>query len=200
VAGTGLGTEAHAPSARHTVDRAGPAFDGEEEAGLSGRTLPPADGRDALGVARALAHRGPRPAGSAAERFAHGFVERAFRRAGLRVGVQPFVVPGRGTSRNVIGVLDTPASCLRIVMAHADTTPAGPGANDNASGVGVVVAVARRLRQLGPTCDVWLVANGAEERIYTGSNDHLGALALARRARARGGGRRRGFSLPPQQV
>jgi aminopeptidase YwaD len=159
-----------------------------------------ADGRDALAVARRLATDGPRPAASVAERRAHAFVARAFRRAGLRVGIQPVAVPGRGASRNVIGVLDTPRSRLRIVMAHTDTMPAGPGANDNASGVGVVVAVARRLRRLAPSCDVWLVATGAEERGYTGSPDHLGALALARRARARGGATRLRFALSLDEV
>ena len=62
-------------------------------------------------------------------------------------------------------------------MAHADSMPAGPGAEDNASGLGVLAALAPRLR--APECDVWLVATGAEERLYTGSPDHLGALALA---------------------
>lgn len=114
--------------------------------------------------------------------------------------MQPVAVPGHGASRNVIGVHDTPRSCLRIVMAHADTMPAGPGANDNASGVGVVVALARRLEALAPSCDVWLVAIGAEERGYTGSPDHLGALALARRARARGGARRLRFALSLDEV
>ena len=70
-------------------------------------------------------------------------------------------------------------------MAHTDST-GGPGANDNASGLGVLAALAPRLRAVAPACDVWLVATGAEERIYTGSPDHLGALALARRVRARG--------------
>jgi hypothetical protein len=65
-------------------------------------------------------------------------------------------------------------------MAHTDSTPNAPGANDNASGVGVVTELAGRLERIGPACDVWLVATGAEERIYTGSPDHLGALALAR--------------------
>src|SRR5918999_1641486 len=83
-----------------------------------------------------------------------------------------------------------PASCLRIVMAHTDTTPSAPGANDNASGLGVVAALAGRIGEIDPRCDVWLVATGAEERVYTGSPDHLGAPALARRARARGGARR----------
>ena len=142
-------------------------------------------GADASRQAVALARLGPRPAASRSEGRAHARVARRFRRAGLRVRVQRFGVPGRGRSRNVIGSSRGRARCLRIVMAHTDTTPAGPGANDNASGVGVLMALAQRLRRLGAPCDVWLVATGAEERVYTGSRDHLGALALARRVRAR---------------
>jgi aminopeptidase YwaD len=66
------------------------------------------------------------------------------------------------------------------VMAHTDSMPAGPGAEDNASGLGALAALAPRLAALEPRCEVWLVATGAEERLYTGSPDHLGALALAR--------------------
>jgi aminopeptidase YwaD len=112
---------------------------------------------------------------------------RTFRAAGLRVTIQRFGVPGRGRSRNVIAALDTPRRCLRIAMAHTDSAAGAPGANDNASGLGVLAAVAGHLRRPDPPCDVWLVATGAEERVYTGSPDHLGALALARRVRARGG-------------
>jgi hypothetical protein len=100
----------------------------------------------------------------------------------------------------VIGIHATAGSCLKIVMAHADTTAHGPGANDNASGVGVVTALARRLDGIAPRCDVWLVATGAEERIFTGSPDHLGALALARRARARGGHERLRYALSLDEV
>jgi Zn-dependent M28 family amino/carboxypeptidase len=155
---------------------------------------------DAYGVATQVSGWGPRPAASAREARAHRLMQRVFRRASLRVGVQEFRVPGRGRSRNVIGVYDTPRTCLRIVMAHTDTTPAGPGANDNASGLGVVASLAGRLRLIGPWCDVWLVATGAEERVYTGSPDHLGALALARRARSHGARRRLRFALSLDEV
>lgn len=138
--------------------------------------------RDAIRIASL----GPRPAAGPAERRAHRLVAARFRSAGLAVRVQRFRVLGRGRSRNVIGVFQTPRRCLRIVMAHADTTPAGPGANDNASGVGTVMTLARRLELIRPRCDVWLVATGAEERLYTGSPDHLGARALARSVRVRG--------------
>lgn len=136
--------------------------------------------------ARSLATGGPRPAASAAERHAHLRVARAFRDAGLRVGFERFDVPGKGRSRDVVGALDTPASCLRIVMAHTDSMPQTPGAVDNASGVGTLVALAPRLRALHPPCDVWLVATGSEERLYTGRPNHLGASALLRRVRREG--------------
>jgi hypothetical protein len=138
--------------------------------------------------ARSLALAGPRPAASAAERRAHRRVADAFAAAGLTVAHDRFTVPGKGRSRNVIGVLDRPRQCLTILMAHTDTVPPSPGAEDNASGVGTLVALAPRVAALAPDCDVWLVATGAEERIYTGQPDHLGAGALVRRVRARRAG------------
>ncbi|MBA2505998.1 MAG: M28 family peptidase [Thermoleophilaceae bacterium] len=106
-----------------------------------------------------------------------------FEAAGLSVSTQSFGTrPGR--SRNVIGVKKGSQGCLKIFMAHADSAGGDePGANDNASGVGALVALAPLLEGRG--CETWLVATGAEERVYTGSPDHLGALALARRARNR---------------
>src|ERR687897_395519 len=84
--------------------------------------------------------------------------------AGLETRFTRFRVPNRGTgwSRNVVGEFDGPHRCLKIVMAHTDSVPEGPGANDNASGVGVLVALARRLATIDPHCDVWLAATGAE--------------------------------------
>ena len=111
---------------------------------------------------------------------------RRFRAAGLAVRVQRFAT-ARGRSRNVIGMIrsrpptpDRVRRCVRVLMAHADLVAEGPGALDNASGLGVLAALAPRLEAIDPPCDVWLVATGAEERLYTGSPDHLGALALTR--------------------
>jgi aminopeptidase YwaD len=136
--------------------------------------------------ARSLALAGPRPAAGAGERRAHRQVADAFRAAGLTVTHDRFTVPGKGRSRNVIGVAERPDDCLWILMAHADTVPPAPGAEDNASGVGTLVALAPGVAALAPRCDVWLVATGAEERIYTGQPDHLGASALVRRVQRRG--------------
>ena len=107
-----------------------------------------------------------------------------FRAAGLRTGFERFTAPGKGVSRDVIGIRDSPVRCLVIVMAHADTVPPAPGADDNASGVGTIVALAAALAAgPAPACDTWLVSTGSEERPYTGRPDHLGAKALVERLR-----------------
>ena len=128
-----------------------------------------------------IAGMGPRPAAGAGEARAQRYMAGRFRAAGLRVATERFRVPRRGTSRNVIGVLDTRHRCLVVLLAHADSSPRGPGAIDNASGMGVLAALAPRLEGLRPGCDVWLASTGAEERFYTGSPDHLGSLTLVRR-------------------
>jgi hypothetical protein len=135
--------------------------------------------------ARSLALAGARPAGSAAERRAHALVESRFRAAGLRIGHDRFTVPGKGPSRNVVGIHDTRAGCLTVLVAHVDSVPPAPGANDNASGVGTLVALAPRLARIRPSCDVWLIATGAEERPYTRQPDHLGARAAVARVKRR---------------
>jgi aminopeptidase YwaD len=130
---------------------------------------------------------GLRPAGSRGELLAERYVERRFRAAGLRIGRERFSVPGRGRSGNVIGAYGPRrARCLKIVTAHADTSLVSPGGNDNASGTGVLVALAPRLRLLHPRCTVWLVATGAEERFVYHGRNHLGAEALLRGVRRRG--------------
>jgi aminopeptidase YwaD len=147
----------------------------------------PPSAAEAQSFAVSLARQGPRPAGSAAERRAHLRVAARLGSVGLRVGYERFGVPGHGTSRDVIGIRDAPGDCLVIAMAHTDTVPPAPGADDNASGVGTLVALARALATGPvPACDVWLVATGSEERPYTGQPDHLGASALVRRLRSAG--------------
>ncbi len=136
-------------------------------------------GEDARDFAAWVAGDGARPAASVAERRAQVRLRRRFVRAGLSVRVQRFSTP-RGRSRNLIGVRAGRRPCVRVLMAHADTVPPSPGAEDNASGLGLLAALAPRLDRVDPPCTVWLVATGAEERIYTGSADHLGALALRR--------------------
>ncbi len=129
---------------------------------------------------------GARAASSRGETRAQNWVAAQFRSAGLVVSIDRFRVPGKGTSRNVIGELDGPASCLKVMVAHVDSGPDGPGANDNASGVGVLVSLAHELKALNPDCDVWLASTGAEERGFTHAANHLGAAALVARVQRLG--------------
>jgi Peptidase family M28 len=143
---------------------------------------------------------GARPEGSRGERRAHDYVAERFRAAGLQVGVSPFGVPGRRPSRNVIGRLDTPSDCLTVLMAHTDNVPPGLGAIDNASGVGVLIALAPRLAGLNPPCDVWLVATGSEERTVTGLGYHAGSAALVQQIKAEGWAAEVRFALSIDEV
>jgi Peptidase family M28 len=143
---------------------------------------------------------GMRPSASANERRAHQYVARQFRAAGLNVSINPFRVPGRGQSRNVVAKLDTPAQCLVVLMAHTDNVPPGLGAIDNASGVGVLVALAPDLAGLNPGCDVWLVATGSEERDVTGLSYHAGAAALVKQVKAEGRADDLRFALSVDEV
>src|SRR5215208_1789233 len=152
---------------RFAMLAAGVAVLGVLAAGVAGAGAQTSD--PGYQFARSLALAGPRPAGSAAERRAHDRVAARFRAAGLRVGTDSFAVPGHGRSRNIVGVFDTTADCLVVLLAHADSVPPAPGADDNASGVGTLVGLAPRLKTITPGCDVWLIATGAEERPFTGS-------------------------------
>jgi hypothetical protein len=143
---------------------------------------------------------GSRPSTSKNERRAHQYVARQFRAAGLEVSLNSFEVPGRGKSRNVVGKLDTSASCLRILMAHTDSVPPGHGAIDNSSGVGVLVALAPKLTSLEPGCDVWLVATGSEERVVTGLPYHAGAAALVKQVKNENRGSDLRFAISLDEV
>jgi hypothetical protein len=152
---------------------------------------PPPLAAEAHRIAAEVASRiGPRPSTSPAEARALDLAEARFRAAGLDVLRDPFAVPYLGRSSNVIGRYGSPVRCLKILVAHADSVTIAPGANDNGSGLGLVVALADRLRELRPRCGIWLVATGSEERGVTRTLSHLGAAQLVARVRAAGVARR----------
>ena len=132
-------------------------------------------GARALDTVRALAGFGPRPAGSPNERRARDLVTARLRALGYRVVVQRVPLPQGGSSANVVAV---PRGLPRVLLvAHLDGVRAGPAANDNASGVAVLLELARALRG---EAGVLLAVTGAEERVETGSRSHLGAVRLLR--------------------
>jgi hypothetical protein len=155
---------------------------------------PALSGERAHATVRALAALGPRVAGSAAERRAGRLVEARLRSLGYRVSVQEFPLPRGGSSRNVVGLSGEPVRA--VVVAHLDGVSAGPAANDNGSGVAVMLELARALRGVD---GVLVAALGAEERAETGSSLHLGSLRLLRGLSA-AGRRRIGFAVSLDMV
>lgn len=107
------------------------------------------------------------------------------RSAGWTVNEEPFALPQGGVTANVVAVQDGPRPGRHVVVgAHLDTVPGSPGANDNASGVGVLVALARELADETPGVPVVLVAFGAEEyqpseprRHHVGSEQYAASYA-----------------------
>jgi hypothetical protein len=90
-----------------------------------------------------------------------------------------------GISRNVIFELPGSGSELVVVGAHYDSAIGTPGANDNASGVAVTLALARRLAQYRFEHTLRFVLFANEEAPYF-HTELMGSLVHARGCRARG--------------
>jgi Peptidase family M28/Domain of unknown function (DUF4214) len=123
-----------------------------------------------------LAAPGPREAGTARESAAFDFVAADLSAIGVGTTRRPVPLPNGRTSANLSASFgDGP---VRILFgAHVDTVPSSPGADDNASGVAVLLELARRLRngttRVPPGTAVELVWFGAEERLAgRPANDH----------------------------
>lgn len=80
-------------------------------------------------------------------------------------------------SRNVLA--RTGESCRVVVGGHFDSVPAGPGANDNASGTATTIELARVLRPLADQGRLCFMAFGAEELGLWGSRLWVRSLSDA---------------------
>jgi peptidase M28-like protein len=109
-------------------------------------------------------------------------VESVFREFGFEVRREPVIRPDGGSSDNVIGRLPgvNYASGYLLVGAHYDTVAGSPGANDNASGVAVMLSVAEALSETA--APVGFVAFAAEERQPPTGRDLNGSRAYAERS------------------
>ncbi|WP_426244325.1 M28 family metallopeptidase [Nocardioides sp. LHG3406-4] len=132
---------------------------------------------------------GPRHATSPAFREAAAWVTGRFEGLGMRVRQQRVETPGgvswgvpvdAGASANVIASSPdyAPDRPHLVVGAHLDTVPQAPGAEDNASGIGVLLGVAKAIRERPTRLPVVLVAFGAEEPRGAGdAHHHYGSRA-----------------------
>ncbi|NDL57502.1 M28 family metallopeptidase [Phytoactinopolyspora mesophila] len=126
---------------------------------------------------------GPREASSDAFHEAAADVEDEFTELGYEVTQVPVPVPAgdswgvavpEGESANVIAdpAGFEPTEAHIIIGAHLDTVPQAPGAEDNASGVAVMLELARMAAAEPPGTPVRFIAFGAEEPRGPGDDLH----------------------------
>ncbi len=115
---------------------------------------------------------GPRKAGTVNESRARDYIKTQFQSMGYEVRTESFSLPNGATSENVIATKTGTSAGRLVIGAHYDSKSNAPGANDNASGVAVILELARILKdvQAKPTID--FVAFGAEEIVDSNPDHH----------------------------
>ncbi|KAB8317043.1 M28 family peptidase [Tolypothrix campylonemoides VB511288] len=89
----------------------------------------------------------------------------------LNVNAQRRVVTGRNIIAHLAGVTQPKI----ILGGHYDSVPGSPGANDNASGTAVVLALARNLSNTPTARQAWFIAFDGEEDGLHGSRAFVNA-------------------------
>lgn len=129
---------------------------------------------------------GARAAGSPQEAQAAEYIQTALGSLGYKTELQSFSVTtrargGRTTfkSANVIAVKPGLSNSTIIVGAHYDSTDDGKGADDNASGVAVMLEVAEKVKDIPTPYTIRFVAFGSEEIDLDGSHFYVDQMSGA---------------------
>ena len=117
---------------------------------------------------------------------AAGWIADEMRSAGLEIELQDYELE-EGRFRNVIGIRPgrEPDSDAIVIGAHYDAVRGTPGANDNASGVAVLLELARTLPDVHPRRTQYFVAFSTEEPPFS-DTDRMGSRHFARRLEDQG--------------
>lgn len=121
-----------------------------------------------------------RPGLDAVAAWIHG----RFERCGAKVQDQIYGVQGK-SYRNVVANFGPAVGVVTVVGAHYDTCGAHPGADDNASGIAGLLALAKLLQVHPPAQPVELVAYTLEEPPFFRSSD-MGSMRHAQALKASG--------------
>lgn len=119
------------------------------------------------------------------------YVAERFRKLGYDVNLQRFEVDG-ATSRNVIAAYPGARKYPFVIGGHMDSVPGAPGANDNASGVGVILEIARLFAGTPQARWVRFIAFGSEE-YGEDRTHHVGSQVYVRRLGRQGRSRLAGM-------
>lgn len=157
-------------------------------------TVPRAfDVSSALAHVRALEAFGVRGGGSAAEAAAATYIRDQLVALGLDARIEEFGLPNGGTSRNVIARVKGSSDRVLVLGAHMDSKPPSPGANDNGSGCGALLEIAKIIAASPVVPTVEFVFFGSEEIIggvddwhHFGSRYRVSRMSSAERANVAG--------------
>jgi alkaline phosphatase isozyme conversion protein len=171
---------------------AGGAFNGCRTGAVkSGRPSAAVSGSPWGGVANATAKVlarsvGRRPADSWGEIHAREFITDAFQQYGYFPLLQEFITGSGGRrvhSANIVAVKEGDSAKRLVVGAHYDSAPVGEGFTDNATGVGLLLEVAARIKKIPTPYTVVFVTFGGEEDGQLGSRYYLESMSdVERRA------------------
>ncbi len=147
------------------------------------------DGGRWLSTVTDLANFGTRYAGTQGVLSARNYIANAFQALGLTVTTPEFAV-GSTNAWNVVGELrgTTRADDVYIVCGHYDSisedpTNRAPGAEDNGSGAGGVIELARVFAAHPPGATIRFIAFSGEEEGLYGSEFYVGELMRTGEAR-----------------
>ena len=146
------------------------------------------DARSVMAVVSALP--APRTPGTETHLAARRHLVERLEDLGWRPEPRPFEYAGAPSASlanlEVRLAADTPDAPVLIACAHYDTVPGSPGADDNGSGVAVLLELARRFAGRSLPVELRLLFVDAEELGLVGSREYVLALGDAERARIAG--------------
>ena len=121
----------------------------------------------------------PRAADTWGEIRAREFIMGALQQYGYFPRTDEFI-SGRGAGRvhsaNVVAVKEGDSARRLVVGAHYDSAPVGQGYSDNATGVGLLLEVAARVKGRSTPYTIVFVAFGAEEKGLRGAQAYWDSL------------------------
>lgn len=120
-----------------------------------------------------------RPADTWGDIHGREFIFDAFQQYSYFPRTQEFIVDARGRhihSANIIAIKQGESSQQLVVAAHYDSARAGQGYSDNASGVGLLLEMAARLKPRSTPYTLVFVTFGAEEDGMLGSGYYTRTL------------------------
>jgi hypothetical protein len=161
---------------------------GEQRANPMGRYM---NKRAMRHVRRLAARIGPRVRATRAEKRGAKYIANKLEQYGYQTWMQEFSVDSR-RSRNVIARWRDSVRYGIVIGAHMDTVHGSPGANDNASGVAVMLETARLMAGTRQAHWVRFVAFGSEEYGTNGIH-HVGSHVYVKRLGPHGRNRQAGM-------